>query len=136
MNNQTTTIAFSIYSNKGVYALFLGSGISISSGIPTGWDIVIDLIRQLAKLKKQKCEPNPVEWFKSTYGEEPNYSNILAKLAKSSAERVNLLKPYFEPTQEEVEQGLKMPSPAHRAIAQIVKDGHIKVIITFNDGLN
>lgn len=132
MNNQTTTIAFSIYSNEGVYALFLGSGISKSSGIPTGWDIVIDLIRQLAKLKKQKCEPNPVDWFKSTYGEEPNYSNILAKLAKSSAERVNLLKPYFEPTQEEVEQGLKMPSPAHKAIAQLVKDGHIKVIITTN----
>ena len=132
MNNQTTTIAFSIYSNKGVYAFFLGSGISKSSGIPTGWDIVIDLIRQLAKLKKQKCEPNPVDWFKSTYGEEPNYSNILTKLAKSSAERVNLLKPYFEPTQEEVEQGLKMPSPAHKAIAQLVKDGHIKVIITTN----
>lgn len=43
-----TTISFSIYSNKGVYALLLGAGISRPSGIPAGWDIVIALIRKLA----------------------------------------------------------------------------------------
>jgi len=50
MNNLLTSIAFSVYSNKGVYALMLGSGISRSSGIPTGWEIVLDLIRKLAVL--------------------------------------------------------------------------------------
>lgn len=132
MNNITTSIAFSIYSNKGIYALFLGAGISRSSGIPTGWDIVLDLIKKLAKVKKEEPTPNPEEWFKIKFGEEPNYSNILAKLVKSSTERVNFLKPYFEPTNEEFEQGLKLPTPAHKAIAQLVKRGYIKVIITTN----
>jgi len=132
MNNSTTSIAFSIYSNKGVYALFLGSGISKPSGIPTGWDIVIDLINKLAALNNEKLCNSPEEWFKSKYGVEPNYSNLLSKLVKSSSERVNFLRPYFEPTKEEIEQGLKIPKAAHRAIARLVKGGLIKVIITTN----
>jgi NAD-dependent SIR2 family protein deacetylase len=59
MDNLTTTISFSIYSNKGVYALLLGAGISKTSGIPTSWDIVQDLIRKLAILKKEQCLPDP-----------------------------------------------------------------------------
>lgn len=132
MNNSTTSIAFSIYSNKGIYALFLGSGISKPSGIPTGWDIVIDLIKKLATVTKEEITGSPEKWFESKYGEEPDYSNLLARLVKSSSERMNFLKPYFEPTDEEIEQGLKIPTPAHKAIAQLVKEGYIKVIITTN----
>ena len=43
-----TTLAFSIYSNKGAYALLLGAGISKASGLPSGWDIVTDLLKKLA----------------------------------------------------------------------------------------
>ena len=39
-----TTLAFSMYSNKGAYALLLGSGISRSAHIPTGWEIESCLI--------------------------------------------------------------------------------------------
>lgn len=132
MNNITTTISFSIFSNKGVYALLLGSGISKNSGIPTGWDIVVDLIQKLAELKKEKSIPSPEEWFKSKYDEEPNYSTILAKLVKSPSERVNFLKPYFEPTEDEIEQGLKLPTKTHKHIASLIKKGYIKVVITTN----
>lgn len=34
----TTQIAFSMFENKGVYAVLLGSGVSRSAGIPTGWE--------------------------------------------------------------------------------------------------
>jgi hypothetical protein len=132
MNNITTTISFSIFSNKGVYALLLGSGISKNSGIPTGWDIVVDLIQKLAELKKEKAIPSPEEWFKLKYDEEPNYSNILAKLVKSPSERVNFLKLYFEPTEDEIEQGLKLPTKTHKNIASLIKKGYIKVVITTN----
>lgn len=132
MNNITTTISFSIFSKKGVYALLLGSGISKNSGIPTGWDIVVDLIQKLAELKKEKCIPSPEEWFKLKYDEEPNYSNILAKIVKSPSERVNFLKPYFEPNEDEIEQGLKLPTKSHKHIASLVKKGYIKVVITTN----
>ena len=48
--DQLVKLAFSMEKNKGAYALLLGSGISISSGIPTGWGVVCDLIKKLAKL--------------------------------------------------------------------------------------
>lgn len=132
MDSLTTTISFSIFSNKGVYALLLGSGISQASGIPTGWDIVLDLINKLAILKKESCKPDPITWFKNKYNEDPDYSNILSKLVATPSERINLLKPYFEPTLEDREHRLKLPTPAHISIANLVKNGYIKLIITTN----
>ncbi len=127
-----TTLAFSIYSNKGVYALLLGSGISRQAGIPTGWDVIIDLIRKLASQLGEKIPDNPEEWFKNKYNEETNYSSILSHLTLKSTERVNLLCNYFEPTEEERENHLKEPTKAHRAIAELAKNGYIKVVITTN----
>ncbi len=129
-----TTISFSLYSNKGVYALLLGSGISKSAGIPTGWDIVKDLIIKLAALEKEEkqCDPDPEKWFKSKYGEEPDYSVILSKLVSAPSERINLLKKYIEPTEEEREQNIKEPTIAHKSIAKLIKSGYIKVVITTN----
>lgn len=132
MNNLLTTLSFSIYSNKGVYALLLGSGISRSAGIPTGWNIVTDLIQKLAAQYGKNNIDNPEKWFEEQYGECPNYSTILSKLVHTQTERVNLLKPYFEPNEEERENHLKEPTKAHRAIAQLAKDGYIKLVLTTN----
>lgn len=132
MNNILTTISFSIFSNKGVYALLLGSGISKNSGIPTGWDIVVDLIKKLAEINKEDCSKNPEKWFFDKYGEEANYSTILSRLVKSPSERMNFLKPYFEPSEDEIEQGLKQPTEAHKNIAKLIKKGYIKVVVTTN----
>ncbi len=132
MDNLLTTISFSIYSNKGVYALLLGSGISRAAGIPTGWDIVIDLIRKLAAQNGEVCTPNEEAWFKNKYNKYPDYSTILSKLVSKASERVNLLRPYFEPTKEEKENHLKEPTKAHKAIASLAKKGYIKVVITTN----
>ena len=56
----------------------------------------------------------------------------MKELVKSQAERMNLLKQYFEPSPEDEEKGLKVPTKAHKAIAQLVADGYIRVIITTN----
>ena len=42
-----TTLAFSMYSNKGAYALLLGSGISRSAHIPSGWKVEEKLIQKI-----------------------------------------------------------------------------------------
>ncbi len=126
------SLAFSMHSNKGVYALLLGSGISRSAGIPTGWEVVLDLIRKVAHLQNADCEPNPEVWYKSEFGEEPDYSKLLERLLKTAPERQQLLKSYFEPTEEEREEGKKLPTVAHKAIAELVASGHIRVIITTN----
>lgn len=132
MDNKLSELSYSIYSNKGVFVLLLGSGVSRPAGIPTGWEIVIDLIKQIAVLEKQKVVENHDDWFKKHFGEEPDYSNILEKLTSTPEERVNALRKYFEPGGEEANTNLKKPTVAHKMIAQLVQRGFIKVIITTN----
>lgn len=43
-----TTLAFSLYSNKGAYALLLGAGISRPAHMPSTWDIENALIERIA----------------------------------------------------------------------------------------
>lgn len=126
------SLVFSVYSNIGAYALLLGSGVSRSAGIPTGWEVVLDLIRKLASIEGDDCEPDPEIWFSEKYGKYPDYSILLESLAKSPAERNRLLRSYFEPDQEEREQGIKQPTEAHNAIAELVANGYIRVIVTTN----
>jgi len=126
------SLAFSMYSNKGVYALLLGSGISRAAGIPTGWEVTLDLIRKLASMKGENCEPEPAKWYEETFSEEADYSKLLKLVAKTSSERNKLLKAYFEPTEDEREQGIKTPTEAHKAIANLVVQGYIRVILTTN----
>jgi hypothetical protein len=66
------SLAFSMHSNKGVYALLLGSGVSRSAGIPTGWEIVLDLVRKIASLKGADCGPDPAAWYARTFKKDPD----------------------------------------------------------------
>ena len=126
------SLAFSIQANPGVYAVLVGSGVSRAAKIPTGWEITLDLIRKLAAVHKEECEPDPERWYLEKFGKEPTYSDILSELGTTQAERQQLLRPYFEPTDEEREEGVKAPTAAHRAIAALAARGFIKVIITTN----
>jgi hypothetical protein len=60
------------------------------------------------------------------------YSNLLAALGATPAARRALLAGFFEPSDDDAASGLKTPSPAHLAIAQLVKRGYIRVILTTN----
>jgi len=121
-----------MHASPGVYALLLGSGVSRSAGIPTGWEVVEDLIRMVAALEEQSCEPDPAAWYTRKYGQPPNYAELINSIAKSATERSQLLRGYFEPTDEEREQGIKVPTPAHHAIARLISDGFVRIIITTN----
>ncbi|WP_416445723.1 SIR2 family protein [Leeuwenhoekiella sp. A16] len=129
MKINLNNIAFSIYSNRGIFALLLGSGISRNSGIPTGWDIVIDLIKKIARLENENCEQDPEEWYRNKFNEEPDYSNILEKLAATPTERLNILKSYFEGNND---NDLYQPTIGHKSIAKLIKKGYFRVIVTTN----
>ena len=132
MIDPLVSLAYNLYSSKGTYALLLGSGASRASGIPTGWEVVLDLIRNVAKIEGADCGPNPEVWLKDKHGLDPDYSSLLDLLAKTPAERQQLLSAYFEPTEEQRKEGLKIPTLAHRAIAWLAAHGYVRVIITTN----
>ena len=126
------SLASSIHAGPGTLALLLGSGVSASSGVPTGWDVALDLIRRLAVLRGEDVGDDPISWYRGHAGGDPDYSALLTELAPSPSDRRNLLQPYFEPTADEREEGLKLPTKAHNAIARLVAGGSVKVVVTTN----
>ncbi len=126
------TLSFSMHSHRGVYAVLLGSGVSRAASIPTGWEIVTDLIQKLAALMGEACDPTAEEWYRRKFEEDPAYGQLLKRLGRSPAERQQLLRSYFEPTAAEAQASIKQPTKAHKALAALVKSGHIRVIVTTN----
>ena len=126
------SLAFSIQANRGVYALLLGSGVSRAAKIPTGWEVTLDLIRKLAVIQDDTANPDPEAWYVQKFQKEPDYSDLLEDLAKTPAERQQLLRTYWEPSEQEREEGDKQPTAAHHAIAALAKQEFIKIIVTTN----
>jgi hypothetical protein len=125
-------LALSIQAGRGTYALLLGSGVSRAAQVPTGWEVVEDLCRLVALAEEADAGDNPIAWYRRTHEEDVDYSRLLGDLAKGTGDRRALLEPHFEPTDEERARVIKVPTRAHRAIAQLVADGYIKVIVTTN----
>jgi SIR2-like domain len=122
-------LALSLHHSPGVYAILIGSGLSRAAGIPTGWEITLDLIRRLAALEGISEHDDWVSWFRTKYGKQPNYSEILDALAATPSERRAILHTYIEP--QEGDEG-RRPTRAHHAIAGLVRDGNVRVILTTN----
>ena len=125
-------LSISLHSNPGAYALLLGSGVSRSAGIPTGQEIVLNLLQKLAAMQLEELPQNLEKWYHEIYGSYPRYDELLDKLVATQTERMILLRSYFEPNPEEKEQGLKAPTDAHRVIAKLVALGYIRIILTTN----
>lgn len=127
-----TALAFSLFENQGVYALLLGSGVSRAAEIQTGWEITLDLTRRLGLLEGAGEQADWAAWHQARFGKAPHYSDLLDVLAPTAAERRALLHSYIVPTAEDREEGRRTPTQAHEAIARLVRDGFIRVIITTN----
>ena len=126
------SLAHTIASAPGTQAVLLGSGVSRSARVPTGWEVTLDLVRHVAVLAGVTTDVDPVAWYEKTYGAPPDYSMLIGSLAKTAAERRVLLQAYFEPSDEEKEAGAKTPTLAHRSIAQLAARGFFRVILTTN----
>ena len=127
-----TQLAFSVYENKGVYALLVGSGLSRAADIPTGWEITLDLVRRIAAAKGIEDQDDWQTWYQETTDEDPNYSELVGELGLSREERRSILHSYIEPDDDDREEDRKLPTRAHDAIARLVREGYIRVIITTN----
>src|SRR5690606_35716301 len=69
---------------------------------------------------------------RDTTGKEPNYSLLLEEIASSPDERRAILHSYIEPDEHDREEGRKIPTSAHQAIANLVRAGYLRVIVTTN----
>lgn len=125
------SLAFSLYSGPGTYAILLGSGVSSAAGVLTGWNLTLDLVRQLAALEGETAD-DPATWYAERYGREPSYSEVVNELAPTRDERRSLLQRYFEPDEEDREEGRKEPTEAHRAIARLCSKGYVRVLVITN----
>lgn len=123
-------LAFSLYSNPGAYAVLAGAGISRGAGLPTAWDIVVDLIAQMAGDDVDIDADTASDWYEKRYGKPPTYSDVVHQLALTQTERQALLRKYFENADDSTEQ--IRPSGAHRAVARLMQAGTIHVVLTIN----
>lgn len=128
----TTEVALALHGAPGVYAVLLGSGVSRGAEIPTGWEVTLDLVSRLAAATEGDAPADPARWYVETYQQDPDYSEVLEKLAPEPAERQALLHGYFEPTDEEREEGVKQPTDAHRAVAELARGGFVRVVLSTN----
>lgn len=127
-------LAFSLTSSPGAYAVLAGTGVSRGAGLPTAWDIVVDLVKQMAQRvgETDMITADTAEaWYETKYGTKPTYSHLIEQLALTPSERQALLQRYFEQSGDQ-SQGSPGPSVAHRAIARLMQAGVIRVVMTLN----
>lgn len=129
------SLATSMHAQPGVYALLIGSGTSTGTGMPTGYGVIKSLVRQAAAASGQPLsEIDEVEawWTEHGDGQDLGYSNLLEQMAPNPAARSALLTEFFQATEDERQEGKKVPGPAHTAIAQLVQKGLVRVVVTTN----
>ena len=132
MIDRSTTLAISMVTTPGAYAFLVGSGVSRGSAIPTGWEVLGDLIVRLATAEGAQAPGDPFPWYEDKFGKPATYPDVLEGLASRPVERQALLKGYFEPTAADRESGVKVPTAAHRALADLARRGLVKLILTTN----
>lgn len=132
-------LATSMHAQPGVYAVLLGSGVSTGAGVPTGWGVVRELVRRIAVASTPDdptaialAESDPQAWWAQNVGDDLGYAPLLEALAPTPPARQGLLANFFEPDDQDREEGRKVPSRAHEALAQLVKQGFVRVILTTN----
>jgi hypothetical protein len=72
-------------------------------------------------------------WYAKTFGEPATYESVLARLGLTQTERQRLLRQFFDLDPDADEDSPdKRPTLAHRAIATLIKSGHVRVLVTLN----
>src|SRR5665213_1909351 len=127
-----SALAVSMHALPGVYAVLVGSGMSTAAGIPTGWQVVQDLVRRVTTSEGVSAEElgdSPEEWWAAQGRAEPRYDTLLAAVASTDSARQQLLRGYFDPLPPERPI---QPTAAHMALASLCAVGRVRLILTTN----
>jgi hypothetical protein len=134
LSDPLTRLSLSMSSNPGAYAVLIGSGVSTGAGMPTGWDVQVDLMARVASAEGVPIDATDgdaiAEWRITAHGTNTTYTTLLEEFAATPADRQALLRSYFVATPEERQQRLKVPGPAHGSLA--IATGAVRIILTTN----
>ena len=125
-------LATALHAAPGVYAVLVGSGLSSAAGVPTGWQVVQDLIRKVALAEDAdpaEVEDRPEDWWAAKGRPEPRYDTLLPQLASTDAARQALLRKYFETLPDGTHV---QPTAGHHALTTLAASGRVRVILTTN----
>lgn len=125
------SLALALDVGPGTLAVLVGAGASVSAGLPTAWEVRQELIRRVARAEGLPTPEDPEAWWVERGG-STGYDDLLTELASTPAGRRDLLREFFEPTDEEWERGDKQPGAAHHALARLVAAGTVRVVLTIN----
>jgi hypothetical protein len=106
---------------------------SSAAGVPTGWQIVQDLIRKIALaegINPNEVEDAPEVWWAMQGRPDPRYDTLLTALASTDSARQSLLRSYFETGPDGINHS--RPTNGHYALAALAARGLVRVIITTN----
>jgi hypothetical protein len=126
------SLAHAIHSRPKRYALLLGSGVSRSAGIPTGWEIQQQLLGRIRQLEGGNEGGDLLAWYQARFGGTPDYSKIIEALARTPAERQSLLQGFIEGNGSSSTTGAYVPTVAHKAVATLLKKRYVQVVLTTN----
>ncbi|MBT8507422.1 hypothetical protein AZH53_03130 [Methanomicrobiaceae archaeon CYW5] len=137
MDDAVIPVAYAMQASPKRYALFLGAGISLSAGLPSGKEVAADMIRKIAKGRGVAIEGNDdvdvcFQWFSQNVDGPITFDNLMKKLGIVEETRRDRLIPLILPTDD---NGDPLPSNttiAHRMIAKLVKEKMVSLIITTN----
>lgn len=131
-------LAHSLHSTPSSHALILGAGVSIAAGVPSAWGVLTSLVEKVAIQHEVELPDNDggeaaLAWYADTFDEPATYESVLARLGRTQTERQRILRQFFD-IDPDAEEGStdRCPTQAHRAIAALVKSGHVRVMVTLN----
>ncbi len=61
-------MAFALHSARGAYAALVGSGVSVGAGIPTGWQVVLDLTSKVIRVLGEEPGDDVSSWYQERFG--------------------------------------------------------------------
>ena len=124
--NPIIPLSYNLADGKKKYILFCGAGVSKDADIPTGWDILLEtlkLIRTQEEGESKEYTDKEMEAYYVEHFKDSTYSEIIECLFPSTEEQREFLEKLFES---------KAPGKAHKLIAEWVKAGLIRFILTTN----
>jgi hypothetical protein len=123
-------LAFLMHEQPGAYGLLLGAGVSTGARVKQAYEIVDELLLKLAAIAGH--EGDAKAWIAENYPGGLGFDAVLEQLAGKGFERRSILRNYFEGTEAERDEESKVPSVAHKAIAELVRTGYVKLLLTTN----